>query len=196
MKKFLYPFLILAFVCISSCNNSGKKSTSSNQVVSKNKATIINDNIQGVFFDTPFGASKEDVIKNISNHGFVLNLRNSTDVLLHFLPAKGTLFSFGNMNWEMLDIGFTNEKFSYIRFMNARYDKGTAIHDYNSILSTVSTKYHMTEENPRDSTEFKLSVGYSNSNKIVWVTCFKYESNYFVSLDYDDDEFNKVSNEL
>lgn len=50
-------------VLIISCN-TGSKTKISDGVKEKTQDTVFNEKIQGVFFDTPFGASKEDVIKN------------------------------------------------------------------------------------------------------------------------------------
>lgn len=197
MKKILSLIFICLF-CICSCNNSNKSANNK----SSDKDTIYNDNIQGVFFDTPFGASKEELVKNFKKHGFYLNTYISTDALLHFSPSQGSRFTFGNMGWDILDAGMYNGKFAYIRFMAASKDKATVVNEYDKILSKVSQKYHMMEEVPSDSTIYKISTGYSRSNRIVSVSCFRYESlsrQIFQGLQliYRDENLeNAVSDEL
>ena len=70
MKKTILILSIL-LVSICSCVNSNKGSKS--QYSSTAEDTLYNDNIQGVFFDTPFGASKKEVINNFESMAFMLS---------------------------------------------------------------------------------------------------------------------------
>ena len=67
IRNLLILALIVSFVCLFSCKNGiiGKSSTKVD--------TVLNAKIQDTFFDTKFGASREEVIKNFAKHGFILN---------------------------------------------------------------------------------------------------------------------------
>ena len=198
MKKWSLYFLSIFVIGICSCTNSNSYSKSKSDV----KDTLYNDNIQGMFYDTPFGASKEVVIKNFEKHGFYVVTSISTDALLHFRSNQGSIFTFGNMPWEMLDVALYNDKFSTICFMNASKDKASAIEQYDGLLSAISKKYDMMEQAPKDTTVYKVSVGYSKIKRIVAVACYRYETVnkdiwQGVSLEYSDESFyDEVSDEL
>ena len=203
MKKLFILMIIAGCICICSCNNSKNGSNNnSNSSSSAIKDTVYNENIQSVFFDTPFGASKEDVIKNFKTHNFIPYTQTSSDALIHFHPIQSQKYSFGNMTWDMLDVGFVNGKFNYIRFMNASKDKVSAIQNYENVLSAVSAKYEMMEQAPNDTTFYKLSIAYSKVNRFVFVYCFRYETvtneiRIGTVLEYLDKNFNnEVSEEL
>ncbi len=201
MKK--YILLILVTLCMVSCN-SNKKTTYVNGEKQETRDTIFNDKIQGVFFDTPFGASKEEVIKNFKAHDLVFNDVTSSNALLHFYNRHGRFYTFGNMQWEMLDVYMSNGKFYGINFMNYSEDKAAAIENYDNILKAVSAKYNMMEREPQDTTTYKLSSGYTKSfpRRVVTVACYRYESIskkilQGISLTYDDEESeSEVSDEL
>lgn len=191
-------------VLIISCN-TGSKTKISDGVKEKTQDTVFNEKIQGVFFDTPFGASKEDVIKNFEAHGLNYIKYTSTETLLHFGPRRGKYFSFGNMSWELLDVMMSNDKFFHIRFMSPSEDKATTINAYDNVLSIVSSKYEMMEEVPEDTMVYKIAAGYTKNHprRVVVVSCFKYESVsrrmlQGFSLEYADERFynNEVSDEL
>ena len=198
MKK-LFVLLIVSCICICSCKKSNNSANSSNTV---KQDTVYNENIQSVFFDTPFGASKEEVIKKFKLHDFIPYTQTSSDALIHFHPIQSQKYSFGNMTWDMLDVGFVNGKFNYIRFMNASKDKVSAIQNYENVLSSVSAKYEMMEQVPEDTTFYKMSIAYSKVNRYVSVYCFRYETiakeiRIGTVLEYLDRSFNnEVSDEL
>lgn len=198
MKK-LFVLLIVSCICICSCKKSNNSANSSNTV---KQDTVYNENIQSVFFDTPFGASKEEVIKKFKLHDFIPDTQTSSDALIHFHPIQSQNYSFGNMTWDMLDVGFVNGKFNYIRFMNASKDKVSAIQNYENVLSSVSAKYEMMEQVPEDTTFYKMSIAYSKVNRYVSVYCLRYETiskeiMIGTVLEYLDRSFNnEVSDEL
>ena len=198
MKK-VFVLLIVSCICICSCKKSNNSANSSNTV---KQDTVYNENIQSVFFDTPFGASKEEVIKKFKLHDFIPYTQTSSDALIHFHPIQSQKYSFGNMTWDMLDVGFVNGKFNYIRFMNASKDKVSAIQNYENVLSSVSAKYEMMEQVPEDTTFYKMSIAYSKVNRYVSVYCFRYETiskeiRIGTVLEYLDRSFNnEVSDEL
>lgn len=199
MKKILY-LCVIFIVIVCSCNKSSESKSKNDNF--ENESIVYNDSVQGVFFKTPFGASKEEVIANFKAHGYIVNKVVSTDQQLHFYPEKGTRFTFGNMSWDMLTVYFNNNKFCTIKFMNAGNDKASAIKDYENILSTVSAKYNMMEEEPEDTTYYRQAVGYSKQNRYIIVSCYRYETigreiKQGVSLVYEDQDFdNEVSGEL
>ena len=88
--------------------------------------------------------------------------------------------------------------------MNAFKDKAAAINEYEGLLSTVSSKYEMMEEDPKDSTIYKISRGYSkkDARHYIVTSVFRYESvgrDIFngVTLDYYDEDYqSSVSDEL
>lgn len=199
MKNNIVYFVVLVLVVsICSCNKNGGNSNDKEE----KKDTLYNDNIQSTFFDAPFGSSKKDVIAKFEEHGFIVNKYTSTDALVHFQPSTGSRFTFGNMPWEMLDASFINDKFYHIRFMNASDDKASAIQIYENVLSNLSAKYKMTNEEPSDTTCYRVSVGYSKQKRIVFVACYRYETTSHtimqgISLEYQDGSFaNEVSDEL
>ncbi len=199
MKYFFIPLIVASCICICSCKNSNNSANSSNTA---DQDTVYNENIQSVFFDTPFGANKEEVIKKFKIHDFIPHTQTSSDAFIHFLPRSSQKYSFGNMTWDMLDVGFVNGKFTYIRFMNASKDKVSAIHNYENVLSSVSAKYEMMEQIPEDTTIYKMSIGYSKVNRLISVYCFRYETiskeiRIGTVLQYYDKNFdNEVSDEL
>lgn len=199
MKKLLS--IVFVFAIIVSCNNKTKVVGG---VKEKTYDTAFNEKIQGMFFGVSFGDNKEEVISKLKAHDFAYDNYSSSDVLLHFRSKNEKYFSFGNMPWEMLDISTSSDKFYHIRFMNSSEDKATVISSYEHVLSTVSAKYKMMEETPKDSTVYRLSVGYTRGHprRLVIVSCFRYESlskhilqGY--TLEYSDEEsYSDVNYEL
>lgn len=201
MKKLLVVFL--AAICMVSCNSKSKTAVI-NGVKQATSDTAFNEKIQGVFFDTPFGARKDEVIKNFKAHNLFLNKQTSSDAVLHFFPIGSKFYTFGNMTWEMLDVYLSNGKFYAINFMNYSEDKASAIEEYDDILDAVSAKYDMMEREAEDTTIYRLSTGYTKPHprRTVTVACYRYESIsktilQGVSLAYFDEQYNnEVSDEL
>ena len=200
----LFSTLILVLVSLSSisCNKKKDKSGSNNFGVVKTD-TLWNDHIQGEFFNTPFGSTKAELIKNFRKNGLELNTYTSTDNLLHFSSSKGKYKTFGGMNWEMIDVLINNNgKFNLIRFMNASDDKASALQSYNNLLSTISQKYQLTTIEPKDTSVYAASAAYSKTNRLAGIGCFRYETigqeiKIGIMLEYRDISFdNEVSDEL
>lgn len=176
-----------------------KDSKSDSHATEKN----MNESIQNTFFDTPFGASKEEVIKNFGNHGLHFSQEISNENPLFFCSANSEFFSFGNMSWSCINVFLNNNKFYQIDFYNPKKEKQSAISDYNGILSAISEKYKLTKEEPEDTTTYARSVGYGNNNSRVKVSCYKYETLvshelwYTASLSYINDSIaEEPSDEL
>ena len=199
MKTSRIIFIIAAIVVILSslaCGGSGCSQ-------SKDKIdTLWNEKVQNVFFDTPFGASREGVIKNFAEHGFTLDKSISTDTRLAFNYNKSKYYSFGGMGWEQLNVYLTNGKFSSIEFYTPSKDKAEAIDTYNSIVNELSGKYKLTTIESKDTTIYGKKAAFSKSNYSAWVVCYRYESVgkeifYTASLIYQHDRLiNEVSDEL
>lgn len=193
--------IMLLTICLPSCNK--KESPKANDIGKVAKDTLWNDNIQGEFFGTKFGASKAELIKNFRNHGLILNTYASTDALLHFSSSKGKFKTFGGMNWEIIDVNLNNNgKFVRISFMNASDDKASALQTYNDILSTVSHKYQFMDIETTDTTMYAAAVAFSKLERVAAISCFRYETiNHQIKigtiLEYVDYSFeNEVSDEL
>ena len=188
--------MLLMALCIGSCKNT------------KEKEIVYNDKIQDTFFGATFGASKEDVVKAICNHSFAYqsslfdeDTRQSfikIDTNTHTTVER---FSFGNMLWEMLDVWYCNNLFHQIRFMNAHKSKESALRNFENVLSTVSSKYHLYEPSIDDTNTYRLFEGKTNEGLWVSISCFRYESISYdiyvgVDLSYGDNNYTSVSNEL
>ena len=200
-KKSLLQFLLLSLmVAMASCSSETKTTTSNDEKeVSKQLEIVYNDSIQKTFFGVSFGAERKEVIQKMSEHHLSFDSYNSTETTLRFSSSQGRVFTFGGMSWEMLDIGLSNSRFYYIRFMNAHNDKAAALQNFDNLLSTVSTKYSMNEITPRDSTEYKKSAGYSkrDPHHEVVIKAYRYESIgkkilNGVSLEYFDTDYKST----
>ena len=203
--KSLIVTLLVCLISVSLFSSCNKKenNNSSNSIGFVKTDTLWNDHIQGEFFDTQFGASKAELIKNFRKNGLVLNTYASTDNLLHFASSKGKYKTFGGMNWEMVDVNINNNgKFVSITFMNAQDDKASALQNYNGLKSTIEQKYKLTHIEPTDTTLYAADVAYSKTNRALAISCFRYETigqqiKIGTSLQYIDKSFEEeVSDEL
>ena len=185
-----------------SCKGTGednKSGESSTQV-----DTLWNDDIQTVFFDTPFGASRQEVVNNFARHGFYL--RNySTKDFLPFYSQKGQYFEFGGMTWENLDVTLKNGKFYTIRFYYPYKDKSQALNNFEGIANALAKKYKLTNFYPNDSTVLINRRAYGRNSCRASASCYRYESVshetfYASQLSYTDEDIEnediEVSNEL
>lgn len=207
MKHSYLSFFMIALVALTlvmpSCKNSVKFSATvtAGDDDSTQVDTLWNDSIQHEFFETLFGASRQDVIDNFTKHGFVLLDDMSDDDMLIFGHKGAETYPFGGMQWENLTVYLTNGKFSGISFYTPREDKDSAMKDYDAIVKVLSQKYQLTESQP-DSTMYKVTRAYSHTPYIVGVGCYSYDSAdgkkcYTSSLDYNDLELgNQPSAEL
>lgn len=195
---------LFAVAAIMVACNSKHQTVTVNGEKKTTRDTIFNENIQTTFFGASFGDTKEEVVNAFAAHGLVEDKYSSSESLAHFFPKKGKYLSFGNLNWEMVDVGFSNDTFYYIRFMSPCENKVTAIQNYETVLTAVSAKYSMMEEEPEDTTVYKISAAYSKTHprRTMYVSAFKYESisgNIFngTILEYGDGDYeDNVSAEL
>lgn len=204
MKKYYVIAIIIAYALCACENSSNKQENSSKE---SRQEEVFNKSIQNVFFGVPFGATKEELLEGFKKKGFYEN-SYSTDSWLSFDKResgphglKYELFSFGDMTWEHLHASLANNRFYYIQFMNAHKTKEAALSDFTNVLNTVSTKYHMNEATPRDTTVYSVYTGRTNNNQEVQVFYYSYESVGHkrwigVSLIYADYNYDIVSDEL
>lgn len=171
---------------------------------SKQAKEALNDSIQGTFFGVPFGADKDELVNNFAEHDLIPNVFISTDEMLVFQPIGGQRFTFGGLNWEILNVGLSNGKFCAIIFYNTLKDKAEAIQNGQSLYETVAAKYNLTKEEPRDTTTYMIYRGKSKkeAKREVAVFVSRYEGMdktiyYGTFLQYSDEKFKApVSDEL
>lgn len=194
---FLYLSIVVCLLANFSCGNHSKTEDAQKEI-----DTIWNEKVQDTFFGATFGDSVPKVIDQLSANGFYLQKDISSESLLHFRARQGKYFTFGNMTWEMLDIGAENGIFNYIRFVNASEDKASALSAYNSLKNTIAAKYELTRPTIQDTTLYAASLIFGKNQTSASVSCYRYEtiSNTImigVELGYrSDKEFTSVSDDL
>lgn len=194
---FLYLSIVVCLLANFSCGNHSKTENAQKEI-----DTIWNEKVQDTFFCATFGDSVPKVIDQLSENGFYLLEDVSSKSLLHFRARQGKYFTFGNMTWEMLDIGAENGIFNYIRFLNAGEDKASALSGYNSLKNTIAAKYGLTESTIQDTTVYAKSSIFGKNQTRAEVACYRYEtiSNTIrigVELEYwSDKKFTSVSDDL
>ncbi len=200
MRFFFIISIISMIIGGTACKGMGNKNTSSDD--STKVDTLWNAKVQDTFFDTKFGASREEVIKNFAKHGFTLDKSLSTDASLAFDYNKSQYYTFGGMIWEILDVYLTDGKFSEIRFYAPQKDKAAAISRYEKIADELSKKYKLTNIEPEDTITFGIKKVFCKSGINSRIRCYRYESVgkeifYTAELRYEDTNIkNKVSDEL
>lgn len=200
--RLLFIIAIIAMIIgVTACKGEGNSNTSSED--STKVDTLWNDQVQDIFFDTPFGASREEVISNFRMHGFTLS-DISTENRLSF-DYKSKYYSFGGMSWEQLDVNLINGRFYSICFYNPRKDKTAALSDYEGIANILSKKYKLTDYDSGDTTVFFNKRAYGKNSCRASASCFRYEAInnevfYASQLSYTDEDIEKeevaVSDEL
>ena len=194
MKKLLTILALMLVAFAIGCKDSKYDNRTTNGPKS--------ENIQNTFFGTSFGSSKEEVIENFENHGLRFIQRISSDANLDFQPVNSEFITFGNMSWKGVKVGLNNNKFCNISFYSPYNEKHSAMTRYNDILSVLSKKYAMSEEETEDTTIYANFVGYGKNKSRVIVRCLRYESIYNESwygamlLYVNDSIANELSDEL
>ena len=196
MNKISFLITLALFLSLVSCGNNQSNSKTNNN------AEVDNDSIQGIFFETPFGATKEEIITNFSKHGLSLDTYNSTDEVLHFDSKGSRYFSFGGFGWAKCRVMLNNNKLHCIDFYTPQKDKASSLNAYEAIENAVENKYHMLEVTPSDTTVYAKKRGYSKKQKRgVNITCYRYESVgmmifFTAELTYYDENYESTSDEL
>lgn len=194
---FLYLSIAISLIASYSCGNHSKTENAQKEV-----DTIWNEKVQDTFFGATFGDSVPKVIEQLSANGFYLQKDISSESLLHFRARQGKYFTFGNMTWEMLDIGAENGVFNYIRFINAKEDKASALSAYRNLENAIAAKYGLTEPTIQDTTLYAASLIVGKNQNSASVSCDRYETISHtimigVRLEYwSEKEFTSVSDDL
>ena len=194
---FLYLSISISLLACFSCRNHSQTEESKEKI-----DTIWNKKVQDTFYGATFGDSIPKVIEQLSAKGFYLQKDISSESLLHFRARQGRYFTFGNMNWEMLDIGAKNGIFNYIRFLNASTDKASALSGYRNLENAIAAKYELTKPTIQDTTVYAAALIFGKNQANAFVSCYRYEtiSNTImigVELEYGSDkEFTPVSDDL
>lgn len=196
MKNFNLSFTIAAIAAVTmslfSCKNGVKMnvSFSNDSTATSSTDTLWNDQVQNKFFDTEFGATRDEVIKNFANYGFIVFDDLSDDETLVF-GHKSDTYTFGGMQWVNLNASIKDGKFYSISFYTPRRDKDQAMNDFNDIVANLSKKYQLTNVVSEDTTMYALKRAYSKTPYIAGVGCYSYFDSdsvkfYTTSLDYTD----------
>jgi len=193
MKKLVYCFL--CFVGVTMFMDSCK---------SEQTKEAFNDSIQGTFFGVSFGADKDELVNKFAEKKLIPNMYISTEDFLTFQPIGGQRYTFGGLNWECLNVGLSDDKFYAILFYNTLKDKAEAIQEGKSLLNSISAKYNLAKEEPKDSSTYLIYRGKSKkeSEREVVVYVSRYEAvdktiYYGTFLQYIDRKFEAaVSEEL
>ena len=196
MKKLFLLFTLSLFIL--SCDKAKEEKTQEKK--DSEKEYVYSQNIQDTFFGVKFGASREEVIKAFKKEGLYLDNRESNKDLLWFEPYKGDIY-FGGYKWKYVCACFSNGKFYYIYFQHTPEYKETALSQFESVLSALSSRYKMNENPITDTNTYKLYTAQSKDRKGMAVKCFKAESNggqmrYYVNLEYVDAALYKPNDEL
>lgn len=198
MKVKYFLMLVIASLCLASCGKD--KLAKQEKKDTKQKEVVYTDHIQDTFFGVKFGASKEELIEAFKQHNLYLN-GYSTDSWLAF-EGRSKYFDFGGLNWSFVRVGFNNDKFYTISFLDTPENKVTALDRFERVFDELSKKYKMNELPIQDTNTYKRYNARTKDEKIMGVFCFKAESlggemRYYVSLDYYDEKLMKeVSDEL
>ena len=171
---------------------------------SEHTKEAFNDSIQGTFFGVPFGADKDELVNKFAERNLIPNIYISTEDFLTFQPIGGQRYTFGGLSWECLNVGLSNGKFFGIVFYNSLKDKAEAIQSGKSLLESISAKYNLTKEEPKDSTTYMIYRGKSKkeTKREVLFYVSRYEAvdktiYYGTFLQYVDRKYEAaVSDEL
>lgn len=196
MKK-LFLLLTLSLFTLSFVNAQEEKTQGKKD---SEKEYVYSQNIQDSFFGVKFGASKEEVIKAFEEEGLYLNKHISNKDAFWFEPYRGDI-SFGGYNWDYVCAHFSNGKFYCIQFQYTPEYKETALSQFESVLSALSSKYKMNEKTITDTNTYKWYTAKLKDKKGMAVQCFKAESSggemrYYVLLEYGDRTLDKSRDEL
>ena len=193
MKKLVYCFL--CFVGVTMFMDSCK---------SEQTKEAFNDSIQGTFFGVSFGADKDELVNKFAEKKLIPDMDISTEDFLAFDPIGGQRYTFGGLDWEHLNVELSDGKFYSILFYNTLKDKAEAIRDGQLLYNTISAKYNLAKEEPKDSSIYLIYRGKSKkeSEREVAVYVSRYEAvdktiYYGTFLQYMDRKFEAtVSEEL
>lgn len=167
-RTIIIPTLLLLLSCFCACGGGNNKE---DIPYGFKEAAEFNDSTQRVFFNTPYGASKEELISNFDFAGFSVDTQKSTDDLLYFKYRDDKHFGFEGKGWENLEVYFVNDKFCEIIFFNIFDDEDKAMKDYDDLLKKISKTYKMTEMEPWNNETCRSHVAISHMDGGMSIHC-------------------------
>ena len=186
MKKIVWLIIFVAILSLSAMTSC--KSNNNNNSTALD--TVWNESIQDEFFGVHFGATKKELLNNFAQHGIICNDNLSTNTSLSMVSNQGEYISFGDINWNGLNVYFNKNKFNSIQFYCSFKDKQEALHLYENLKSMLSQKYKFTEMPPsKDSTVYERAIALGKNQNRMGINCAHCESVghemwYYVFLDY------------
>lgn len=141
-KTLLILSLTALFLCLFSCKNgiNGKSSDKDSTKID----TLWNETVQNTFYNTQFGSSQEQAIKNFTKHGFKLDNKISEKNFLDFYMPNKKGFIFEGTNWQDVQLKFIDGKFKEIRFLKCFNNPSKAVTTFKSLVDILSKKYKIT----------------------------------------------------
>jgi putative glycine betaine/L-proline ABC transporter, glycine betaine/L-proline-binding protein len=186
MKKIVWLIIFVATLSLSAMT-ACKSNNKNNQTALD---TVWNESIQDEFFGVHFGATKKELLNKFAKYGIICNYNLSTNTTLRMASNQGEYFSFGDINWNCMNVNFNKNKFNNIQFYCYFKDKQEALHSYENLKSMLSQKYKFTEKPPsKDSTVYERAIAFGKNQNRMGIVCTHYESVnhemwYGVFLDY------------
>lgn len=166
------------------------------------KEDKISKKIQDTFFGVKFGASSSDVIVAFENEElYFVEEFSSKDILVFTNKSPYVGLTFGRMTWHYVEVHLSNDTFYRIKFSYSPEHKETALNQFESMLSKLSSKYKMHEMPIEDKNTYKDYAAIDKEDKIVGISCYKGEGvsgkiNYYVELEYADVKLDKSNDEF
>lgn len=173
MKKIVWLIIFVATLSLSAMT-ACKSNNNNNQTALD---TVWNESIQDEFFGVHFGATKKELLNKFAKHGIICNDNVSTNTSLSMLSNQGKYISFGDINWNGLNVYFNKNKFNSIQFYCSFKDKQEALHLYEKLKSMLSQKYKFTEMPPsQDSILYERAIALGKNQNRMGLFCRHYES--------------------
>lgn len=193
--------VICTIVAITACGNN-QTQKEGEMPISQEQEIEYNESIQSHFFGFSFGDSPQIVHKKLDSIRLYTTDRLVSDGAMSFRPSyPQDYFNFGGYTWNYLKPIFCNNKLFRIGFLHPFKTKDGAISMYNSLVSSLSNRYHMQETQAPDSSCFGCYIGWTKTNQCVVVYCHRYESVgheiwYGTQLEYCDMNYYSENSEL
>ncbi len=185
MKRIFFIIVSMGvFGLMAACsNNQGSNDMGDD---SFKKDIVYNEKIQDTFYGVSFGASAQEVINSFVKQDFCPDEGCSTSQFI-FGKYQSETFYFGGMSWNRVVVKFNNDCFGLISFLHAFYEESQAIAFFETLLSSITSKYQMSQVFSENAIKY---VGLSNDGHWVIVQCDAAdERTKVVSLWYGDDRY-------
>lgn len=207
MKK--HTFIIGTLVCImglmTACNNDQTTAEDMDTTLptTTKQEIVYNDHIQTHFFGFSFGDSPQVVKKKLDSAGLYTHDKIAPNGRMAFRAGyPQDNFAFGGFSWDYCHPSFSNNRLFEIEFLKPFKTKEAAASYYNSLLNSLSEKYHMQIYYSTDSRDaYETYLGRTYNNQVVAVSYSRYESVgheiwYGTFLTYADYNFYQENDEL